>query len=333
MAQIIMPKPVIPLDASFIEKYMPSANHTHVAVYIYALGMCYLGKPSDNESIAGALDILESDVVKAWKYWMKKGLIRLENDGTVCFLPVEGTILKSETKNASPENASSESAPSKRNISINEVTKKLESDKAFSQTLELAQHMWGRPLTQSEIKAIFSFSEWYSFSNEVLLILIEYCAANEKTKNIKYLESVAEGWHNDGINTVREAEKVLKRKEKEHTMIAKCAKIFGIGRAFSDKEEQYISKWTNDLSMSEAMIKEAYARTTINTGKLSFQYMDKIMCSWHKEGIKTLTALKEAEGTSNKRSSTKKPVSATYDFDEIERRDFERRLKKSGGSE
>ena len=327
MAQIIMSKPVIPLDASFIEKYMPAANPTHVAVYVYALGMCYLGKPSDNEYIARSLDILESDVLKAWKYWMKKGLVSLGDDGTVCFLPLDGTAQKNEAKSEVSYNG-----PSRRDISINEVTKKLESDRSFSEMLEMAQQMWGKPLTQSEIKALFSFSEWYSFSNEVLLVLIEYCATNEKTKNIKYLESVAEGWHNDGINTVKEAEKVLKRKEKEHTMILKCAKLFGIGRAFSDKEEQYISKWSNDFSMSEAMIREAYARTTINTGKLSFQYMDKILSSWHKDGIKTLTALKEAEGASSKRNKSK-PASDTYDFEEIERRDFERRLKRSGGSE
>ena len=328
MAQITLKNPIIPLDALFIEKYMPSANHTHVAVYIYALGMCYLGKPCDNAYIAQSLDILESDVVKAWKYWMKKGLVDM-TEGGVCFLPIANTPdPKSKDR---PNEDLAKSAPSRRDIPMNEITKKLEGDKAFSETLEVAQHLWGRPLTQSEIKAIFSFSEWYSFSNEVLLMLLEYCAASEKTKNLKYLESVAEGWHKDGINTVREAEKVLKRKEKEHTMILKCAKIFGLGRAFSDREEQYISSWTNDFSMSEAMIKEAYTRTTLNTGRLSFQYMDKILSSWHKDSIKTLSALKEAEGASNKKSRTKS--TSTYDFEEIERRDFERRLKRTEGSE
>ena len=161
-------------------------------------------------------------------------------------------------------------------------------------------------------------------------MLVEYCALEEKTKNIKYMEAVADAWAKDGITTLKMAEKILNKKQKEVSMLKKCAQIFGLGRAFSEKEAQYISEWTNTMAMSEAMIKEAYARTTINTGKLSFQYMNKILSSWAKEGIKTLAALKEAEAA---RKGTPKPqakeVSSNYDFDEIERLALERRLKKN----
>lgn len=336
MAKIEIANPIVPIELNFINKYLPQANPTHVMVYIYALGLCYSNTPSDNAAIADALDILESDVIKAWKYWVKTGLISLGEDGTVTFLsthletPAEKKKADEPSRSTpKPVNTDVIAPPVRRDVSMDEITAKMGMDKTFSDTLKMAQLIWQKPLTQSEIKALYSFLDWYSFSYEVLLMLLEYCAAEEKTKNIKYMETVAENWANEGITTVKMAEKVIKKKEKERNMLKKCAQMFGLGRAFSEKEVQYISDWANTMGMSEAMIKEAYTRTTINTGKLSFQYMNKILSSWAKEGIKTLAALKEAESARKGNTKPQAKSSSNYNFDDIERLELERRMKKN----
>ncbi len=323
MAKIELPNPIIPLDVSFVEKYMPRANPTHVTVYIYALTMCYRNKPSDNASIAAALDILESDVIKAWKYWMKTGLISVSEDGEVTFLPSPRAAAKPAKAQPKPQ---TQEGPKRRDVPMDEITKKVESDKALADTLKMAQLIWGKPLTQSEIRLMYSILEWYSFSNEVLLMLIEYCAADEKTKSAKYMEAVAEGWARDGVTSVKAAEKVLRKKEKERSMLKKCAQMFSVGRAFSDRETEYIASWTTELGMNESMIKEAYARTTLQTGKLSFPYMNKILESWAKSGIKTMSALKDSEG-SRKGAKSQQASSSNYNYDDIERLEMERRMK------
>ncbi len=325
MAKIELPNLIIPLDVSFIEKYMPRANPTHVTVYIYALTMCYQNKPSDNASIAAALDILESDVIKAWKYWMKTGLISVSEDGEVTFLPSPRAAAKPAKTQPKPQ-PQNQNEPKRRDVPMDEITKKVESDKALADTLKMAQLIWGKPLTQSEIRLMYSILEWYSFSNEVLLMLIEYCAADEKTKSAKYMEAVAEGWARDGVTSVKAAEKVLRKKEKERSMLKKCAQMFSVGRAFSEREAEYIASWTTDFGMNESMIKEAYARTTLQTGKLSFPYMNKILESWAKSGIKTMSALKDSEG-SRKGAKTQTAASSNYNYDDIERLEMERRMK------
>ena len=340
MAKIEIANPIVPIELNFINKYLPEANPTHVMVYIYALGLCYSNKQSDNASIAEALDILESDVIKAWKYWVKTGLIALGEDGTVTFLStnVEERSEKAEVPDAPKEEpkakakgfAEETKKTSKRDIPMEEITEKMGIKKGFSDTLSMAQLIWEKPFTPTEIKMLYSFMDWYSFSSEVLTMIVEYCALEEKTKNIKYMEAVAESWANEGITTMKMAEKIINKKQKELSMLKKCAQIFSLGRAFSDKEANYISEWTNTFGMSEAVIKEAYARTTINTGKLSFQYMNKILSSWSKDGIKTLAALKEAEGSrKNAQKTQQQGTSSNYDFDEIERLALAKRLKKN----
>lgn len=334
MIRLEIANPIVPVEINFINNYLPKANPTHVMVYIYALGLCYANKPCDNASIAKSLDILESDVIKAWKYWVKTGLISLGENGKVTFI---SSACKTEEPAPEPKPQAkapipkAEKSPAKhRDIPLREVTMKMETDSDFSDTVRLAQVIWSKPLTQSEIKDIYSFREWYHFSNDIILMMFEYCALEEKTKNTKYMESVAEAWHNENITDFRAAEKLIKRREKEITMVEKCRQIFGLNRAFSDKELQYISDWTNNLSMSEAMIKEAYARTTLNTGKLSFPYMNKILTGWSNEGIRTIAAVKEFEGTRKPKGD--KP-SSNYDFDDIERLELSRRFNKKTDSE
>lgn len=335
MIRLEIANPIVPVEINFINNYLPKANPTHVMVYIYALGLCYANKPCDNASIAEALDILESDVIKAWKYWVKTGLISLGENGKVTFLSsavgTEEPAPEQKPQAKAPAPKAEATQPKHRDIPLREVTMKMETDADFSNTVKLAQIIWSKPLTQNEIKDIYSFREWYHFSNEIILMMFEYCAIEEKTKNTRYMESVAEAWYNENITTVKVAEKVIKRREKEITMVEKCRQIFGLNRAFSDKEIQYISDWTNNLSMSEAMIKEAYARTTLNTGKLSFPYMNKILIGWSNEGIKTIAAIKESEGARKPKSD--KASSSNYDFDDIERLELSRRFNKKNDSE
>ena len=85
----------VPLPLEFINKYMISANATYVKVYLYGLGKCYEGENDiSNEEIAQALDILETDVNKAWRYWKRVGLVHSEGKGVLVFDPMPVDTVK-----------------------------------------------------------------------------------------------------------------------------------------------------------------------------------------------------------------------------------------------
>ena len=62
-------------------------------------------------------------------------------------------------------------------------------------------------------------------TQEMVLLLLEYCVTMDKT-NFSYIEKVADGWREQGINTLADATKVLNRLNKEVRMQKKCKKIF-----------------------------------------------------------------------------------------------------------
>ena len=70
-----------PIPDAFIDKFMLELDNP-VFGLVYILGQRYSssGVEISNGEIAKKLDILESDVVRAWKYWKEKGIVDFSED-------------------------------------------------------------------------------------------------------------------------------------------------------------------------------------------------------------------------------------------------------------
>lgn len=310
----------VPLPIEFINKYMINANATYVKVYLYGLAKCY--EPDgdvSNAAIADALDILETDVSKAWRYWKKVGLVRSEGKNHLIFEPV-GAI-ESVSAEAVKKEEKKEPSPQAKPASMKDVTSAMKIDPKLKDTISMAEQILKKPLSQREITAIYNYMDWYGMSGELVLSLLEYCVSIEKT-SFAYIEKVAQSWHEQGVDFAA-AGKLINRAAKENRMQQKCKKIFGIDRALSTAEANYVSSWVTEFGMSEAMIKAAYERTVNNTGKLSLPYMNTILRAWHDKGIKTPAQIEEKDAG---RTQSKKAVSSSgYELDEMAA--IERRLR------
>lgn len=188
----------------------------------------------------------------------------------------------------------------------------------------MAEHILKRTLSQREITSVFEIMQEYSMSQEMILVLLEYCVTLDKT-GINYIEKVAENWHGQGVKTLEDASKILSRLTKEIRMQKKCKKLFGLDRELSQTELNYIARWVSEYSMSEPMIKNAYEKTVTNTGKISMPYMNTILKSWFEKGIKTVSQIEEKEGKAEKKEKSR---SSGYQLDEMAALERKLRLSK-----
>lgn len=325
MANFIHANKSVPIPMEFINNYMPSANATYVKVYLYGLVKCYEGDDVSNADIAEALDILETDVNKAWRYWKRVGLVHSEGKGTLVFDPVPTSAEKSEQ--AVKESASEEKADGRKAIAEKqketaekEVPKTMDINPKMKETVSMAEHLLKRTLSRREVTSLYNFMEWYGMSQEMVLVLLEYCVTIDKT-GFSYIEKVASGWNEQGITTLDGATKELNRAVKEVRMQQKCKKMFGLDRELSGGEANYISKWVTEFSMSEAMIRNAYEKTVNNTGKISMPYMNTILKSWHSKGIKTVAQVTQLDSPKAKEPGNR----GSYQLDDMAA--IERRLR------
>ena len=65
----------------FIDEFMPQANDAQLKIYLYLLRAVSAGLPLDISEIADAFNHTEKDVMRALKYWEKRGVLLPRLDG------------------------------------------------------------------------------------------------------------------------------------------------------------------------------------------------------------------------------------------------------------
>lgn len=76
----------LPLSNAFIEQYITRAKPVFVCIYIYSFKKCLDGQTLTLKQIADDFDILESDVLSAWKFWKKENVIEFKQNGDNFFV-------------------------------------------------------------------------------------------------------------------------------------------------------------------------------------------------------------------------------------------------------
>ena len=280
MPKFTVNRDFIPVSSYFVEHLMRDANGIFVKVYLYALNLACHGQSISNAEIANALNILESDVLQAFTHWNSVGAIS-ECGDVITFCQGESQVKadfpKSQTQSEDHRPAY---APNEAPLAVSE-------NPALADLVALSQELLGKPLSPNELETLSWFYDGLKFAPEVILMLLEYCVSKDK-RNMNYIEKVAISWHEKGINSMDAVEQYLQNEEQKTSYLHSLRKIMGItDRALSQNEEQFLNKWHEHCGMSEEMVKLAYEQCIIQTAKLSFPYIDKIIERWYQQGIKT----------------------------------------------
>ncbi len=288
----------------FIEKYMPKAAGEFVKIYIYLL-KCV----SENRSelsiskIADAMENAEKDIIRALKYWQKKGLLKLtfDEDNNLVSLKIndlsdvsnedfDSDEIAVATYKQNPEGivASSVKSEPNKNYSAEEISAFSTKDDVM-QLIYIIQKYLGRTLSNADLNTILFFYDTLEMSADVIEYLFEYCVSKGH-KSMRYIEKVAISWADEGIKTLKAA-KMLNGIYSDNCF--PVLKAFGLsGRAPSKGESDYVSKWTLSYGFSLDIILEACNRTINTIHQPSFEYADSILKRWNAQNISTIEEIK-----------------------------------------
>jgi len=348
------------LPNAFIDLYLPKAYPAYSVLYIYCYRKCLTPSPDlSTSTIAKELDLLESDVLRGLRYWEKEGLISLiqEDDSfDIIFLPVGGEaikdVVKYESEKIEPEKAKTsvqmgvirpfklETCPQ---YSVQELELYQSNSEEICRLFAAGEKSLGRLLNYHELSTLFGFYDWLRLPVEVIEALLAYCAENGH-RNMRYMEKAALDWAERGIDSQEKAQGYITTYNKDYREIMKA--VGQSTRNPSKKETEYMDKWLNELGLSMELILEACDKTIMQVGKPQFSYTDKILSSWHKQGISTITEVEDAEKKfySNKDSKEKSPAGKSkktgknkfadyrqreWDYEKLEKLEMEYLEKKS----
>ena len=152
--------------------------------------------------------------------------------------------------------------------------------------------------------------------------LLEYCAEKDK-KSFKYIETVAINWANDNITTPEQAKSLSGKYDKS---VYTVMKALGKTSAPTEKEADFVKRWTNEFGFSTDVILEACERCVLSTDKNRFAYADSILKNWRNAGVVVKSDIAAVEAKSprpykkaaGQTSFHRLDMKHNYDYSEME---------------
>jgi DnaD/phage-associated family protein len=180
--------------------------------------------------------------------------------------------------------------------SVAELLASRKSDPAFRGVCDYMEQALGRPIRRGEIEVLYGVYDKLNMGADVMMLLINYCRRQERL-SARFLEKTAYEWHDRGVANYQAASELLDEIDRRQSQYGRVLSLFGItNRAPSESEKKYIAAWL-EMGHSDDLIRMAYDRTVLRTGKLTWRYLHRILEEWKNKGYKTRRQVEAAEGS------------------------------------
>lgn len=258
----------------FINEYMASAPGDFVKIYLFAQMYASLGIEISNEEIAKYLSMEHEDVLRAWTYWEKMGVIRkIHQESADKFdYDIEFILLREQFYG---------DKDTPRPIGLDQNMQSAMSDKAIQEMFQSIEQSSGSVLSGTEMMEIVSWINDFNASPEVIAYGYAYCVKRKKN-NIKYIAAVISSWTQRGLRDIESVEKHLSETDKKNHMYKRIFQALGFSRNATEQERLIMDTWFEDMEFSLDKVLEACAKTT-GIANPNINYVNKVLANWYEE--------------------------------------------------
>lgn len=196
-----------------------------------------------------------------------------------------------------------------------DVARRGSEDKKIEYLLREAQIKLGRILKDNEASTFVWLYDDLGLDVSVIMLIIQYAVQHGRA-NLRFIESTAVRFINDGIDDISAADDELRKmavSEQAWQVVSSC---FGFEKRKPGKREGELSLlWLEEWKIPKELLVAAYDECVDRNSRFSLPYVAKIIESWHEKGYKTTADIESErrERTENKESY------ASYDLDLYEK--------------
>ena len=254
----------------FFAEYLSQMPSNSVKVYLYITFLSKYKKDIRLNDMSKKLALPLKDINDALSYLDTNGLIIKKENGYIVANIQEIELHKLYTPNltASPEKIADVAKNKARAKVINHI------NNAYFQGIM-------GPSWYNDIDLWFTK---YNFDDQVMIALFDYCY-NRSALHKKYIQTVAEAWGNNKIQTWNDLDLYYQKQEKLMKIKKTIAKKLGKS-TLTQYEEAYIEKWVIDFGYDLNIIEIALKRTIFKANP-TFEYFNNIITDWHDRNLKT----------------------------------------------
>jgi hypothetical protein len=275
----------------FIAEYMPGAPGDYVKVYLYAYMRAARRDILSHETIARALGVSVEDVLAAWTYYEKRGLIRKhfsdpsdELHYDVVFTDIKGLVVAGAGK------ADSDRDKLRATLEDSEVRKMFGDIERLTGTLFPNADV-------PRVKALLDDGA----APGLIVFAYKFCRERKKNTRTAYVAEVARRWLDAGVRTPEDAESYLIDTDARMDAYRRIMKALGLQfAAITNAEKSVFDGWLGDMGFT---LDEILAAADKAAGKRNkYDYVKKILESDYEAMMSG--GLKSLPGGSGKSSTS-----------------------------
>ncbi len=265
----------------FINEYMAQAPGDYVKVYLFALMYADFDMLMTNETIAKHLNMEDEDVLKAWTYWEKMGVVKkhYEKPGDKFRYQVEFLNLKERVYGKKQKTAKSDEKVPDR------LKQMMDNDTIKDMYAEI-ERITGRLFEGREPAEILSWIENYNATPEIVVYAYAYCVKKRNRSNHKYVGAVVKEWTGQGLKTVEQIEDYLEETDNRHYLYKRVLRALGFLRNATEEEKRIMDTWFDQMGFGIDKVLEACKKTT-GISNPNINYINSVLKAWHSGSDKT----------------------------------------------
>lgn len=300
----------VAIPSLFFDLYIPIANGNQIKVYLLGYKSAFFNRTFQNDELnnkvlATIIGISEKEVIEAWRFWEKMGIVKLHPLGdsfAIEFFDIKMEYLKKHT------DFNLKTASQNIDAAIDEA-----SSLDYTNMYKQIEKISGRLLTPPEKIDILDSIKQYDLDSKLVIKAFERAVEeNGNIKSVKYVRAILKAWFDNNIKTLDDLERNDTEKSDESKNYKTIFKALGFNRLPSSSERNTMHKWLYSLDMSMDLVLKACEKS-VNTNKPSIKYFDAILMNWYNKGFKTVAEVEEddANFAQNKANKSKQTLKAS----------------------
>lgn len=162
--------------------------------------------------------------------------------------------------------------------SAEEISRTSREDSGFHAVCDAAARAFGKLLTRDELSRLLNIYRNLGLPADVILVLLNFCVQiSDRRPTMRFVESLAYRWVNSGISDAEQAEQFAEEQLRRRSQKGRIREILGLSSVkLTPKREEILDSWIS-AGYTESQIEEAYDITLSNTGKLAWEYLNKVL--------------------------------------------------------
>jgi len=309
---------VVPQDK--VCRRLSTATREELAVLLSVLADPVF-TPSDR---ASALNLTEKTFLDALAGWQRCGVLTITEVGDAP-IPAEPEKKTEETEKAAP---TAEKRPVKKTVHARrelphyataDAADYLERHEEMRSLVDCCQNISGDMFSTAETEILIGLHDYLALSPEYIMLLFAHAKKLGK-KSVRYVETLAIRFFDEGVTGYKELEERLQAIEKVDTVEQYIRQLFGLNsRVLIAKEKAMVEKWVLTMRYDRPILEKAYEVTINNTGKPSISYANAVLENWYKAGLGTLEEIEAsiAEYQKAHEKSETRPEGTSFDTDDF----------------